>query len=124
MYLQVIDAIMELDFGASECKWKHTQHQASQYFIEEGKLWRLGGGVGVQAQLRRECIMRMEVHVKVAEVYTEQGHFHRDSIKLILMDKFHSPRLDESILKAIADCTKCKGFGLAHLHSLLQPVIR
>jgi hypothetical protein len=61
--------------------------------------------------------------VKAAEVHTERGHFHRDSIKLALMDKFHSPRLDESILKVIADCAKCKGFGPAHLHLLLDPVI-
>jgi hypothetical protein len=40
------------------------------------------------------------------------------------MDKFHSPKMDESIVKAVMDCAKCKGFGLAHLHSLLDPVVR
>jgi transposase InsO family protein len=124
MYLQVIDALTELDFGADERERKRARHRASQYFIEEGKLWRLGGGAGVRARPRRECITRAEARAKAVEVHAERGHFHRDSIKLALMDKFHSPRMDESILKAIADCAKCKGFGPAHLHSLLDPVIR
>jgi transposase InsO family protein len=40
------------------------------------------------------------------------------------MDKFHSPQLDESIVGAITDCAKCKGFGPANLHSLMEPVLR
>jgi hypothetical protein len=111
MYLQVIDTLTELDFGADERERKRARHRASQYFIEEGKLWRLGGGAGVRARPRRECITRAEARAKAVEVHAERGHFHRDSIKLALMDKFHSPRMDESILKAIADCAsegKCR----------------
>jgi hypothetical protein len=52
------------------------------------------------------------------------GHFHRDSIKLVLMDRYHSPWLDEAIVSAITDCSKCKGFGPTNLHSLLDPVLR
>ena len=45
-------------------------------------------------------------------------------MKLALLDRYHSPKLDESIVKAIMDCARCKNFGGTHLHSLLQPIIR
>jgi hypothetical protein len=53
IYLQVIDAILELDFGTEMWECKRTRHRATQYFIEDSKLWRLGGGVGVRAKPRR-----------------------------------------------------------------------
>lgn len=34
------------------------------------------------------------------------------------------PKLDVSIMKAIAECAKCKNFGATHLHSLLEPITR
>jgi hypothetical protein len=40
-----------------------------------------------------------------------------------LMDRVHSPALDSSIVKATLDCTRCKGFGGAHLHALLNPIM-
>jgi hypothetical protein len=69
IYLQVIDALTEIDFGAGECKRKRARHRASQYFIEEGKLWRLGGGTGVRARPQRECITRAEAREKAMEVH-------------------------------------------------------
>jgi len=45
-------------------------------------------------------------------------------MKMALLDRYHSPKLDESIIKAIMDCTHCKNFGGTHLHSLLQPITR
>lgn len=38
MYLDVIDAILELDFGSSMPLRKRARHRATQYFIDEGKL--------------------------------------------------------------------------------------
>ena len=35
------------------------------------------------------------------------GHFHCDMIKIALLNKIHSPKLDQSIMKAISDCAKC-----------------
>jgi len=32
--------------------------------------------------------------------------------------------MDKSIVKAIMNCRRCKGFGSMHLHSLLQPITR
>jgi hypothetical protein len=124
VYLEVIDAILELDFGSSMQARKRARHRATQYFIEEGKLWRLGSGIPTRARGRRECITRAEARVQAADAHANGGHFHRDSVKLALMDRYHSPRLDESIVSAIADCARCKGFGPTNLHSLLDPVLR
>ena len=41
-----------------------------------------------------------------------------------LLDKITSPKMDQSITKAILDCGKCKAFGTTHLHSLLEPITR
>ena len=50
------------------------------------------------------------------------GHFHRDLIKIALLDKIHSPKLDKSIMKAISDGARCKNFGSTHLNVLLQSI--
>lgn len=42
----------------------------------------------------------------------------------MLTDRIWSPKLNESILTAITDCSKCKNFGLTHIHSLLNPITR
>jgi hypothetical protein len=41
-----------------------------------------------------------------------------------LLDRIHTPGLDQSIVKAISDCPRCKNFGGTHLHALLQPITR
>ena len=63
--------------------------------------------------------------MELAKIEHEQGgHWHRDAIKIVFLDQYHSPKLDESIVKAIMDCAHCKNFGGTHLHSLLQPITR
>ena len=52
------------------------------------------------------------------------GHWHRDSIKLALLDRIHCPGLDACIVSAVLDCARCKGFGGTWLHSLLNPITR
>ena len=52
------------------------------------------------------------------------GHLGRDLVKIQLMDQIKSPLLDQSILKAIWECGRCKGFGNQHLHSLLESIMR
>jgi hypothetical protein len=51
-----------------------------------------------------------------------RGHWHRDNIKLALLDNIHSLALDSSIVTAITNCACCKGFGGAHLNALLNPI--
>ena len=58
------------------------------------------------------------------EVHRANGHFHRDNVKITLMDRVCSPGLDMSITKAIMGCGHCKGFGATHIHSLLEPITR
>ena len=43
-------------------------------------------------------------------------------IKIALLNKIHSPKLDQLIMKAVSDCAKCKNFGNMHLNALLQPI--
>ena len=125
LYLNVIDMIISL----SSCKVrvrekKHMQHRKTQYMLNNRKLWFVRGGSGMQAQDRQECVLREEA-VELAKFEHEQGrHWHCDIMRLALLDRYHSPKLDESILKAIMDCARCKNFGGMHLHSLLQPITR
>ena len=58
------------------------------------------------------------------EEHRNNRHFHRDNIKASLLNKIMSPKMDQSITKAILNCRKCKGFGTTHLHSLLEPITR
>jgi hypothetical protein len=68
--------------------------------------------------------MKAKVVELVKEEHKTKGHWHRDAIKMALMDRIHSPGLDGSIMKVITDCSKCKGFGATHLHALLNPITR
>jgi hypothetical protein len=123
LYLDVIDAILGLsNREATVRKKKCAQHRKTQYMLDDGKLWFIGGGSGTRARDRRECVSRAEA-VELAKLEHEQsGHWHRNVMKLALLDRYHSPKLDESIIKAIMDCARCKNFGGTHLHSLLQPI--
>ena len=125
LYLNVIDAIIGLSSReATVREKKRAQHRKTQYMLEDGKLWFVGGGNSTRARARRECVSRAEA-VELAKLEHEQGgHWHRDAMKLALLDRYHSPKLDESIVKAIMDCARCKNFGGTHLHSLLQPITR
>ena len=94
------------------------------YMLEEGKLWFVWGSSGIQAGARRECVLRAEAF-KLAKLEHEQdGCWHCDTMKLALLDCYHSPKLHESIVKAIMDHARCKNFSGMHLHSLLQPITR
>lgn len=57
-------------------------------------------------------------------LHEENGHFKQDSMKLRLVDKYCSTRIDQSIVRAINDCGRCKSFGAPHIHSLLEPITR
>ena len=125
MCLDVINTIISLSSRDATVKEeKRAQHRKTQYMLEDGKLWFVGGGSGTLAQARRECVLRAE-SFKLAKLEHKQGgHWHRDAMKLALLDHYHSPKLDESIVKAIMDCARCRNFRGMHLHSLLQPITR
>jgi len=125
LYLDVIDAIIGLSSREVTVREKkRAQHRKTQYMIEDGKLWFVGGGNGTRARARRECVSQTEVVVLAKAEHEQGGHWHRDAMKLALLDRYHSPKLNKSIVKAITDCAWCKNFGGTHLNSLLQPITR
>ena len=122
LYLDVLDVIVGLSLrDATVCEKKWAQHRKSQYMLEEGKLWFISGA---RVRSRWECVSRAEAVELVRAEHEQGGHWHRDTIKMALLDRYHSPRMDESILKAVLECPRCKNFGGTHLHSLLQPITR
>jgi hypothetical protein len=123
VFLEVIDSILELDHGESLRIRKRAKHKAKGYMIEGEKLWKIGDGSD-RARARLECVTKEETVRLAWEEHCNNGHFHRDNIKAKLLDKITSPKMDQSITKAILDCGKCKGFGTTHLHSLLEPITR
>ena len=44
IFLEVVEALFELDQGKDVKLRKRAQHRASEYLIDEGKLWKLAGG--------------------------------------------------------------------------------
>lgn len=125
LFLEVIAAIQETEQEGIEDRVKRrAQHRAKQYFIEEGKLWRIRGGTAQRARPRLECVTSEEARQIAGKQHTEHGHWGRDAIKLALMDKIYCPGLDAIILDAIADCGHCKNFGPTALHALMDPLTR
>ena len=124
LFLQVVLAIRDKDHALALRDRKRARHRASEYQIDDGKLWHVGGKRSVRARARKECISQEEALVLAREIHATEGHFGRDSIKEKLMDRIKSPYLDRTILAAIQECGRCKGFGSTHLHSLLEPITR
>ena len=124
IFAEVIDAILELDQSTNLRLKKRARHRASEYMIEDGKLWRVAGGHSTRARSRVECVTRQEATELARLEHESNGHWQRDSIKKALLDRVWSPGLDASIVKGIMGCGKCKNFGGTHLHSLLNPITR
>jgi transposase InsO family protein len=124
IFAEVIDAILELDQGVSLRQRKRARHRASEYMIEDGKLWRIAGGHSTRARAKVECTTRDEAADLARLEHETNGHWQRDSVKKSLLDRIWSPGLDASIIKGISNCGVCKNFGGTHLHSLLDPITR
>jgi hypothetical protein len=124
LFLSVIDALEGVKSNKNLREQKRAQHRALHYMIEDDRLWFIAGGTKIRARSRQECVTQEEATQLAREEHEKGGHWHRDSIKIALLDKIHSPRLDQSIVKAIYDCARCKNFGSTHLHALLQPITR
>jgi len=124
VFVGVIDALLELDYGTSLREKRRARHRAEGYLVEDGRLWRLGDAKSIRARPRVECVTRAEAREMAWKVHRDGGHFHHDNIKAQLLDRIYSPGLDRSITQAIVGCGKCKGFGTAHLNSLLEPITR
>ena len=124
VFKEVIEAMLQIDQNTDVRNRRRARHRASQYLIEDGKLWRLRGGTTVRARCKVECVTQDEAKELAAKQHAEGGHWGRDAIKITLTDHIYSPKLDATILTAIRECAKCKNFGSPHLHSLLEPITR
>jgi len=87
LYLNVLDVITGFSsWEVTICEKKHAQHRKTQYMLDDGKLWFIGGGSGTHARVRRECVSKVEA-VELARAEHEQGgHWHHDPIKMALLD--------------------------------------
>ena len=69
IFAEDIDTILELDQGTNLRQKKRARHRASEYMIEDGRLWRVAGGHSTRAKSRVECITREE-----ASLLAKQEH--------------------------------------------------
>lgn len=124
IFAEVIDAILETDQETNLQQKRCARHRASEYLIEDGKLWRIGGGHSTRARTKVVCVTREEATGLEKLEHKSNGHWQRDSVKKSLLDRIWSPGLNASIIKVITGCGTCKNFGGTHLHSLLNPITR
>jgi transposase InsO family protein len=124
LFVEVIDAIRNQDSAETVHNHKHARHRASQYVLEDGKLWKLHGGKSTRTRTRTECVSRKEAEEIAGEQHQRGGHMGRDAVKIALTDRITSPDLDLSIVRAIRGCSQCKNFGPTRLNALLQPITR
>jgi len=68
LFLDIIDAIIGLSSNNMTVREKkRAQHRKTQYMLDEGKLWFVGGGSGMRARARRECVSKAEA-VELAQL--------------------------------------------------------
>nr|GAT47179.1 retrotransposon-like family member [Mycena chlorophos] len=123
LFRRVIDAMI-IERGTDEKATRRARHATSEYFVEGGKLWRLGRGGRGRAVTRRECVTAEEARALAAEHHKAGGHFGRELVKLALMEKVVCPGLDGIIIEVIRQCGQCRAFGPTHIHARLEPITR
>jgi hypothetical protein len=122
VFLEVIDAMHNLDHGKRVRDKCHARHRMLGYQVDDGRLWRIGDGKTTCARARLESVTKEEAKSMACSEHEAGGHFGRDLIKIALLDRICSPRLDKSIMAAIVECGRCKGFGGQHLAALMEPI--
>ena len=75
IFTEVINIILEINHGTNLRLWKQARHRASEYMIEEGKLWQVAGGHSTRAQSRVKCIMREEATQLAKIEHESNGHW-------------------------------------------------
>ena len=122
MFLSILEALLELEHGNDAHEKRKAKHRAGDYMIEDGKLWQIEDGKLARARSKHECVTEAEMVELAKELHKKGGHFHRDNVKLALMDAYVGTHVDRCIIKGIRDCGQCKGFGAPHIHLLLEPI--
>lgn len=124
LFLEVIDALLNLDYDKSVSSKARARHRATGYFLSYGKLWKIPTPTKSRVRERVECITQEEAGAIAEDIHRNHAHFGRDLIKLQMMDKYFCPRMDQIITSKILECPECKNFGGMHLHALLEPITR
>ena len=75
IFLEVIEALLDLDHGKSIRLRKRARHRATEYLIEDNKLWRVAGGHHNHARAKVECITREEATTLAEKEHAEKGHW-------------------------------------------------
>jgi hypothetical protein len=104
--LEVVESLLQLEMGAEPKLMKKAKHRAESYMVEDGKLYRLKGGSSIRAKHRVECVSKTEAIELARKEHKCGGHWHRDGVKITLLENFFSPGLDQSIVKAISECAR------------------
>jgi hypothetical protein len=69
MFLNIIEALAELEHGKSIREKKKARHRAEGYMIQEGKLWKIGDTKSTRAKPQVECITQSEAVTLAWEVH-------------------------------------------------------
>ncbi|KAG2059594.1 hypothetical protein BDR06DRAFT_841459, partial [Suillus hirtellus] len=101
LFLEVIEAMYNLDNGKSEQDHRRAHHQALGYSIEDGCLWCIADGKSIRVRPWLECISQTEAIEMARQEHANNGHWGHDLTKLKLMDHIYSPKLNWSITNAI-----------------------
>ncbi|KAG2120445.1 uncharacterized protein F5147DRAFT_563542 [Suillus discolor] len=92
LFMEVIEAIHNLDSAKSEQDRRRARHRALGYSIEEGRLWRIVDGKSIRARPRLECMSQAEATEMARQEHTNNRHWGRDLTKLKLMDHIYHTR--------------------------------
>ena len=69
IFLNIIDALAELEHGKSIREKKKARHQAEGYMIQDGKLWKIGDTKSTQVKPHIKCITQSEATTLAWEVH-------------------------------------------------------
>ena len=123
VFLEAVNALLGITGTSLESNRKHAKHQADSFFIEDGKLWQLGGSSPAHTVPHQECVSKLKATQLAREEHTKL-HMHWDHIHTQLLNRICSPNLDVSIGAAILECVRCINFGNMHINVLLAPITR
>ncbi|KAL1693534.1 hypothetical protein GGG16DRAFT_48964, partial [Schizophyllum commune] len=101
LYRDVVRALRSAEDTDDTREAKRARHRALEYMIDDGRLWRVGGGKWRRARPRVECLNADEMMREARKEHARGGHLHRDAMKRKLADRFQTPGMDRIIMDAI-----------------------
>jgi hypothetical protein len=90
IFIKAIDALLGITGTSMEREHSRAKHHAEGYFIEDGKLWCLGGTTPTNTVSHRECVTKLEA-IQLAREEHAKVHMDCDHIRTQLLNKIYSP---------------------------------